>query len=105
MPTPRDRRLIAFLAPCGDPGCGCCQPQLEERWLEPTTIEQWNPKTRVGRMVTVWEERSELIWKGTFLSDPSPSELEMLREELREVAAKHDLEEDRPGSDVWERAV
>lgn len=77
------RRLVARLEVCED-GCFCTQVVLEE----------W-----------VGDERVEVLHEGMFLSDPSPPEMELLREELAEMAQKHRLVQDEWDPDVWERPI
>lgn len=78
------RRLVARLWRCEDPECDCVQPALMEM---------------------LGDEEVERIWEGTYLHEASPAEMEMLRDELAEVAHKHRLEQDDWDPDVWSREI
>jgi len=80
-----ERRLIARLWHCGKTCCGfCTQVVLEEQ---------------------IGDQEADRIHGGTFLSDPSSWELEMLREELAELAHGHQLEPDDLDPDAWSRTI
>lgn len=77
------RRLVARIEVCTD-GCFCNQTVLEE-WVGNAPVER--------------------LHEGLFLSDPSPAEMELLIEDLREIAYKHRLVESDDDPLVYERPI
>jgi hypothetical protein len=83
------RRLVGYLRWTDD----ACQPVLEEHWQQPVSVTGANRLSVKGTVVyTSSEERVETFWEGTWLSDPSPMEIEMLEAELEEAAQRYGLE-------------
>lgn len=86
--TRTNRRLIGSIWMCGDPACRCMQACIYEVWDDADGVEH-----------------RELFTEGEFFSDPSPMEMETLREELAEMAHRHRLEPDGFDPDVYSRDI
>ena len=89
------RRLIGYLWRCDDPTCNCTQPVIEEHSINPTSVYTKVEKTK----------EVERNWEGTFLSDPSPAEEEILLDELAGECRRHRMVEDHLEPGRWERDI
>lgn len=90
-----NRRLLGSLWRCGLDDCLCTQPVIDEEWWE---IEDNLLPLRKSLY------RTERVWEGTFVSDPSPMVLGDLAEELAEACRRHNMEED-PSWGEWSREI
>lgn len=104
MGLTKDRRLVGFLKTSDDDSF-CYEPRIEERWMEPVSEFIYNPETKGYDEITAYEERTELVWGGTFTTDPSSWEIEDLKGELAGQCEKLGLEEDVFSPGTWEREL
>lgn len=73
--------------------------------MEPVSEFVYNPETKVYDEVTAYEERTELVWGGTFTTDPSSWEIEDLKGELAGQCEKLGLTVDPFENDRYEREL
>ena len=92
----RVRKLVGYLWRCEDFACNCTQPIIEEQWVH-QDYDDW--------AVFSDPKGFERTWEGTWLSDPSPSEEEMLRDELAKECYQHRMVEDPLEPGRWEREI
>ena len=91
----RNRRLVGHIWRCGDDECECIQPVIDEVWEQRCEIAG----------AVVWEGRTERVWEGTWMAEPSRFDLDELRDELTGACERHKLERDGWDSDRWEREL